>query len=106
MSKAVVIIDMPQCCEKCFFCACKYALPLSTGRKGIYCQLDSEKEIFDIAFDKKNFLSQKCPLRPLPKKKNVMAIDVASSINEIYTSGKEVGWNKCLDVITGGTENE
>jgi hypothetical protein len=62
MSKSIAIIETPITCEKCIFHVCRYSLPLSTYRKGYYCQLDNDREVFDLDFDDHNFKSKKCPL--------------------------------------------
>lgn len=100
MSKTVLVMDMPKCCEECIFNVCKYSLPLTTKRKGYYCQLDEDRKIFDMDYDNKNFLSPRCPLRPLPKRRpeNVP--------HNVVLKDWYRGFNACLDTITGGAENE
>ena len=62
MSKSKAIIYTPVSCENCIFNVCKYSLPLSTNRKGYYCQLDDDREVFDLDYDDHSFKSKKCPL--------------------------------------------
>lgn len=68
MSKVVVPIVIPASCEKCVFRVVKYWLPLTERKKGIYCQLDEEKEVFDLDYNDYSFKSGKCPLRELPER--------------------------------------
>lgn len=99
MAKVVALIDMPDRCGKCIFHACKYYLPFSTGRKGYYCRLDKEKEVFDLDYEDTTFKSKKCPLRKLPEK------GLAAYKTE-YLNAYQDGWNACLEVITGGAGDE
>lgn len=43
--KVIAIMDKPENCENCVFGVCKYSTPLSTGRKGYYCNLKEPKDI-------------------------------------------------------------
>lgn len=43
--KVIVVMDKPKNCENCVFGICKYSTPLSTGRKGYYCNLKEPKDI-------------------------------------------------------------
>lgn len=91
MSKAVLVLDMPENCSKCQF---------SYEFQGIKkCQL------MNVLYKGASMLSQngfttrrheKCPLRELPEKKN---------INKALTWEHKKfieGWNACIDAITGG----
>lgn len=88
MSKSVLVIDTPVNCEWCtvrggsFYCHCKL----------------NHRNIEDI---KKK--PDWCPLKPLPEK-----MEMIGKYNQEYfqKSGKmpsyKVGWNACIDEITGG----
>ena len=94
MSKAVLILDMPDNCSKCQF---------SYEFQGIKkCQL------MNILYKGASMLSQnsfiarrheKCPLRPMPEKK-----ETSKYMNE-KEKGYCDGWNACMDAI-GGSEEE
>lgn len=102
MSKAVLVIDMP---ERCIDCPCHfYSEPcLICGVDVNTVEPDKNGEIEDVKPDW-------CPLRPLPEKKEYKGIDgiTAEKLKtRIYESNKEslaLGWNACIDAITGGTE--
>ena len=88
MSKAVLVMDMPETCKDC---SCKYAsykvdalydcaitgktIPIDGGRYG----------------EKPNW----CPLRELPEK----IPKLKSGYEDLSTSIRRVGWNACLDEI-------
>ena len=77
-SKAVLVIDMPENCFNCPFydndCPFVYIYPLSGRHKD-------------------------CPLRPLPQKR-----DECYYFGELAKNEFAVGYNTCLDDITGETE--
>lgn len=84
--KAILIIDMPECCISC---PC-YDM---NGPDGL-CWA-KERRVRDD-FKKPSW----CPLKPLPKKEPEYFI---SSVNgEKVHDAYFQGWNDCLDVITGG----
>lgn len=66
--KGIVEIEMPKSCERCFFHACKWSRPLWTigensNTKGVYCQIDPDREVFTIDFYDDDFKSKKCPIK-------------------------------------------
>ena len=73
-NKAILVIDMPKDCAS--------GCPVMCMTRGI------------------NHRPSWCPLKPLPEKKN--EINVGQMNSEEYYKG--VGWNACLDAITGGKE--
>ena len=88
MSKAVLVVDMPENCEKCRLCAnakeeqdpikrCQY---YGVGR----------------AVTSENRRPLWCPLKPLPEKDN------NSYYPDEYADGYAHGWNACIDEIGGG----
>ena len=92
MSKVIAVIEKPKDCEKCVFGICKYSLPLSTNRKGYYCQLKEpiQRVVEDFACNDVVHLNN-CPLKPLPKKQQVR-----------FSGGQEMmalGWNACIEEI-------
>ena len=99
MSKVIAIIDKPKSCDECIFARCKYSLPLSTNRRGYYCQLKEPQErvVEDFACDEEMHLSN-CPLRKVPEKKQ----------HTLYSIGAyNTGYNACVDeIMKGSGENE
>lgn len=85
MSKAVLVLDMPESCSKC---------TMVTGCD--YCILQDEDSNFRA--DSWNDLRANCPLRELPEKK-----EASKYMNE-KEKGYCEGWNACIDAITGGEE--
>ena len=92
MSKSVLVLDTPEkgcvscligrdhsnSLETCIFC------PI-TGK----CVLNKDAEM----------IPDWCPLKPLPEKKEyIVPIDNVESQKDIIA----VGWNTCIDEITGG----
>lgn len=88
MSKAVLIIDMPESCEEC-----PLQLEVESGKKivlgvnicrgsGMYNQDSSKKPEW-------------CYLRPMPEK---MECPGMNGVNY------EAGWNSCIDAIEGGED--
>lgn len=83
--KAVLVIDMPKSCKECFLCG------IGGEDLGQYvCSLTGEHS------ESSHLVG--CPLRPLPKKHTAR--------NHNYHNDEEeyLGWNDCIDAITGETE--
>ena len=92
MSKSVLVMDTPE--RGCISC--------SIGQKDsncritrIYCPIAEE-----TAFDEEaETIPDWCPLKSLPDKKEyIVPIDNVESQKDIIA----VGWNACIDEITGG----
>lgn len=99
MSKVIAIMEKPKDCNNCPFVICKYSLPLSTTRKGYYCQLNGDGVVEDFGYEEEVHLSN-CPLREVPKKQRHRTID-----NE-FQRGAKTGWNFCINEILKGSEEE
>lgn len=88
--KSIVVIDTPESCEEC---CCREWLP----DHGYACGL--AKTIQEYAHGR----SEWCPLRPLPQKMKVTGIYNSEYFGK---GGKppsyKLGWNACIDEITGG----
>lgn len=94
MSKAVLVMDMPEDCKQCVFCrglnACK--LKKYLVRDKICTVYTVDKQIMEGG--KPDW----CPLRELPEK---------SDHPEHCDNGRfDAGWNGCLDAIEGGTHGK
>ncbi len=84
MSKAVLVIDMPDSCDKCPLFNSFYS-DMSCGglnNRGINYPYP------------KDFKQDWCPLKPAPEK------DEAYHLLE-YSAGYKVGWNDCINAILG-----
>ena len=79
--KAILVIDMPTCCEDC---PC-------LQQDDIICRALNE-ELF-VNRDEEPIKSARCPLKPLPEPKYAKATDT-----DLYW-GKCFGWNACLEEI-------
>lgn len=90
MSKAMLIMDMPESCEKCKLSSC--LVPIGVG----ICCVDRGK------FDDMTKVQDWCPLKEVPKK-----IDYASHFKEDpqsidFSMGYTKGYNTCINEILGG----
>ena len=84
MAKAVLIMDMPECCVDC---CCGY-FERYTKELNLVCGATGE--------DANNVAKPDwCPLRELPEK----IPEFKSGYEDLGTSIRRVGWNACLDEI-------
>ena len=100
MSKAILVIDMPDSCSECRFLNDNYDYPecIVTGETKGYTFRTREQKM------------DKCPLRPVPRKIDVPDFDDAiKAKNEnaeevgmyMYDRGHYRGYNICIDKILG-----
>lgn len=80
MKKSILIVDTPDNCEKCKFCANEYV---------DFCILEN------AAVDDASKIPGWCPLKPLPEK-NTTENNMAD-----YQCGMIDGQNQCIDEIVG-----
>lgn len=86
MSKSVLVIDTPGNCLHC---------PLLNSEDECTVQDDVTNLNAGASWDE---LMKGCPLKPLPEKKEyIVPIDNVESQKDIIA----VGWNACIDEITG-----
>ena len=84
MSKSVLVIDTPENCNSCDLCG---------GTFHVFCELN-HRDIEDFSIK-----PDWCPLKPLPEKREyIVPINNVESQKDIVA----VGWNACIDKITGG----
>lgn len=84
MSKSVLVINTPKYCALCV---------LRSGVHHQFCRVNN-RDITDLSIR-----PDWCPLKPLPEKKEyIVPIDNVESQKDIIA----VGWNACIDAITGG----
>lgn len=90
MSKAVLIIDMPENCIDCKFCR-----EFHEGVEAC-CEMMDDPDDDTLCRMIDGYCHQKpnwCPLRKLPDK------EFADLENDNYEDGYVTGWNNCLDII-------
>ena len=106
MSKSVLVIDTPQNCYDC---------PFGTGYCGDnleyegLCELADCLDYDEILITEEHYDCESksrpewCPLKPLPEKKEyIVPIDNVEAQKDIIT----VGWNTCINEITGGNYDD
>lgn len=104
MSKSVLVIDTPENCVDCIFCQ-EYGIG---SRKYAYCYAtngDSENDmkLIDCMYGYRQSKPDWCPLKPLPEKMKVTGIyNYVHLEAEGKPSRYRLGWNDCIDAITGG----
>lgn len=90
MSKSVLVIDTPEDCGKCKFIS------------EFWCRAMNGRRV-----PNNDVIPNQCPLKPLPEKMKVTGI-----YNYAYleAGGKppsyKIGWNDCIDKITGGNSDD
>ena len=87
MSKAVLVMDMPNSCHDC---CCFWA-----GYSDMCCQAMNNRGI-NYPYPE-NFRQDWCPLKPLPEHDN-------EDYDLKWSRGYQMGWNECIKAIYGGTE--
>lgn len=100
MNKAILIIDMPSCCDECF--------ALDDNGDYPFCLITQEQRGYN--FRTREQKMPKCPLRPAPEKIDASDFDdivKAESDNAyevglcMYNRGTYRGYNICIDNILG-----
>lgn len=90
MSKAILVIDMPDSCMGCNFLYC------DAENNSESCQAREKARIVNLENEDK---PDWCPLREMPEKKKTIGTE--SETERIYMN---CGWNDCIDAIGGGDE--
>lgn len=86
MSKSVLVIDTPENCGKCKFIS------------EFWCRAMNGRRV-----PNNDVIPNWCPLKPLPEKKEyIVPIDNVESQKDIIA----VGWNACINEITGGNYDD
>lgn len=89
MSKAILVMDMPECCADC---PCSF-FERNNPKPNLICGIVQE--------DANNVGKPDwCPLRPMPEK--VTEYIDEYDIGKDYSEGTMDGWNACIDAIGGG----
>lgn len=84
MSKAVLVMNMPECCADC---PCSF-FERDNPILNLICGVTQE-DAYNVG--KPDW----CPLRELPEK----IPESKSGYEKVTTSVKRIGWNECLDAI-------
>ena len=90
MSKAILVMDMPDSCLGCNFLYC------DAENNSESCQAREKSRIVDLENEDK---PDWCPLREMPEKKKTSGTE--SETERIYMN---CGWNDCIDAIGGGDD--
>lgn len=92
MSKAILVIDMPESCAKC---------PLFHG---YYTDMSCGANNYGIDYPyPESFRQEWCPLKPAPEKYNIEE-EKKKPHDRDYTWEYEDGYNACIDEILGEIE--
>ncbi len=100
MSKAILVIDMPSCCEECF----------ALDFHGDYPRCIITDEQRGYTFNTRTQRMTYCPLKPMPEKTEVPAFDDSIKAENknaeevgmyMYDRGIYRGYNLCVDRILG-----
>lgn len=83
MSKAILVIDMPECCSECRFFNDNYDYP----------ECIVTEETMGYTFRAREQKMDKCPLKPAPEYQDIWYDDEKSDW--------ERGYNNCLHEIVG-----
>ena len=82
MSKAILVIDMPESCDKC---------PLLGGFYSDLCCKGMGNRGINYPYPK-DFRQDWCPLKPFPRE------DKGNYLLE-YSNGYQKGWNDCINYL-------
>jgi hypothetical protein len=88
MNKAILVIDMPKCCDECF----------ALDDNGDYpvCLVTQEQRGY--TFNIRDQRMDKCPIKPAPRKYSIDYL-----MDDVDMCGA-ISWNACIDEILGETE--
>lgn len=95
MSKAILVMDMPNSCDVCDFVQIDDMVGNMTCMNPI-----SEAYGCDVS-DYIGCKAHGCPLKPMPEKKEVCGRYPQS---DGITPSYKIGYNACIDEILGGSE--
>ena len=100
MSKAVLVMDMPSCCDECF----------ALDDNGDYPMCIITQEQRGYTFKTREQKMDRCPLQPMPEKKIFDSVKIAISARncgktEMMLSNAHInGYNACIDELLKGEE--
>lgn len=91
MPKAVLVMDMPERCDKCLLLL---KIPQKDGLALCLARPTNGQEEYNPKREK-SWRPDWCPLRELPEKMP----ELKAGYEDISTSIRRVGWNACLDAL-------
>lgn len=91
MSKALLVIDMP---NECMECTLRYKDGDTDDWFRFRCHISDDQV-------QKGERLENCPLKPMPEKR---ITDLLTTCD--FGCGFDTGYNACIDEILGGTDNE
>lgn len=94
MSKAVLVMDMPERCDKCLLLL---KIPQKDGLALCLARPTNGQEEYNPKREK-SWRPDWCPLRKLPEKMP----DLEHGYENVEKSIIRTGWNACLDAIAKG----
>ena len=92
MAKAVLVMDMPERCDKCLLLL---KIPQKDGLALCLARPTNGQEEYNPKHEK-SWRPDWCPLRELPEK----IPEHKSGYEDINTTLHREGWNACIDAIT------
>ncbi len=95
MAKAVLVMDMPERCDKCLLLL---KIPQKDGLALCLARPTNGQEEYNPKHEK-SWRPDWCPLRELPEKKVADKQLAISPLTEGYLKDFEKGCNACLDAI-------
>lgn len=93
-NKALLVMDMPNECEKCPLCN------LIDYTCGVF-EILGKNYTYEVP---ESGVADWCPLKPMPEKKEEPKIQRMPTMSEYRIMEFCSGWNACIDEITGGDE--
>lgn len=89
--KAVLVMDMPECCDKCFM----------LDDSGDYPMCRFTQEVRGYNFRTRERKMDRCPLKPMPEKIEIPNNKEFYDAIDWYDLGTKRGYNACIDKIIG-----
>lgn len=83
MAKAILVIGMPESCDRCDCC------------RNSYCYAPNVQDHDVVEYARSKTKPAWCPLKPMPERQDTAGETVAS------VKGYMVGWNAYIDAIEG-----
>ena len=92
MSKAILVMDMPESCRTC------YLRVIGSVNFLNFCTGADCRKIDQMKIINENIKPDWCPLRPMPEKKQL-----SGDVHNVQSMAEEISaasWNACIDEIT------
>ena len=89
--KAILVIDMPECCRDCPYCKEMYEV--------FECRI-TQKIVDKLDFYPYDHKMDTCPLQLVPEK------SLTGNSDYFHWGDWEDGWNQCIDRILGGESDD